>query len=167
MLELSSKRLRIVCLDLENFRLYIHQHGKMQRNIGVQVVAEELDEGLKKVFTPVYEQALNDSQNYAWYTVWQIILKSENRIIGGICFKGKPNINGEVEFGYGIDLEYQNKGYMTEAVMAIIQWAITQNRVSFILAATEKSNPASQKVLEKSGMAVYKETDSCLWWRSK
>ena len=39
MLELNTERLRIVCLDLENFRLYIHEYGNMQRNIAVQVIS--------------------------------------------------------------------------------------------------------------------------------
>lgn len=165
MLELNTDRLRILCLDLQNFKLYIHEHGNMQRNIGIQVTVEALPDELKSVFQSAYVQAIADSKNYVWYTVWQIISKTDNCAVGGICFKGRPNIDGEVEIGYGTEPAYQNKGYMTEAVKAIIQWAMKQDEVLYIIAETEKSNIASHKVLEKNGMTVYKETDTSLWWR--
>ncbi len=165
MLELNTERLRILCLDLANFKSYIHEHGNFERNIGVQVTAESLPDELKKVFGSAYEQAMTDSSNYAWYTVWQIISKTDNCAIGGICFKGSPNINGEVEIGYGTEPAHQNKGYMTEAVQAIIQWAMKQDGVLHVIAETDKFNIASHKVLEKNEMRIYKETDSSLWWR--
>ncbi len=165
MLELNTERLRILCLDLTNFRSYIHEHGIMQRNIGIQVTVESLPDELKEVFQSAYEQAVNDSKNYVWYTVWQIISKTDNCAIGGICFKGCPNIDGEVEIGYGTEPAHQNKGYMTESVKAVIQWATMQDGVLYIIAETEKFNIASHKILEKNGMAIYKETDKSLWWR--
>jgi len=165
MLELNTDRLRILCLDLTNFKLYINEHGNMQRNIGIQITVEALPDELKSVFQSAYEQAMADNKNYVWYTVWQIISKTDNCAVGGICFKGRPNIDGEVEIGYGTEPDYQNKGYMTEAVKAIIQWAMKQDEVLYIIAETEKSNIASHKVLEKNGMTVYKETDTSLWWR--
>ncbi len=165
MLELNTERLRILCLDLTNFRLYIHEHGIMQRNIGIQVTVESLPDELKEVFQSAYEQAVNDIKNYVWYTVWQIISKTDNCAIGGICFKGCPNIDGEVEIGYGTEPAHQNKGYMTEAVKAVIQWATLQDGVLYVIAETEKFNIASHMVLEKNGMTIYKETDKSLWWR--
>lgn len=167
MMELDTERLRIVCLDIESFRLYIHDHGNMQRRLGVEVTTKDLPDELKDVFIPVYEKALAESENYAWYTVWQIIDKQQNQIIGGICFKGCPNLLGEVEIGYGTDPAHQNKGFMTEAVKAIIQWAVLQEGVSCVIAETEKSNIASHRVLEKNEMTMYKETDSSLWWLYK
>lgn len=167
MLELDTQRLRIICLDLDNFRSYIHEHGNMQRKLGVEVTAEELPDELKTIFLPVYEEALNDSKSYEWNTVWQIILKSRNCIVGGICFKGCPNIDGEVEIGYGTEPDYQNKGYMTEAVKAVIEWAVLQDGVECVIAETEKFNIASHRVLEKNRMTVYKETEGFLWWRYK
>jgi [ribosomal protein S5]-alanine N-acetyltransferase len=165
MLELNTERLRIVCLDLENFRSYIYEHGNMQRRIGIQVTTEALPDELQKVFLSTYEQAVADRTNYVWYTVWQMVSKTENCAIGGICFKGCPNIDGEVEIGYGTEPAHQNKGYMTEAVKAAIQWAMKQDGVVYVIAETEKSNIASHKVLQKNGMTLYKETDSSLWWR--
>lgn len=69
--------------------------------------------------------------------------------IGELCFKGLSE-TGAAEIGYGIAAEYENCGYATEAVSAVTDWALAQPGVCCIKAETEKSNTASQKVLDKS-----------------
>ena len=69
-------------------------------------------------------------------------------IISVFSFKGISE-NGVVEIGYGINAEYENKGYTTEAVKAVAKWASTQDNVKQIEAEAEESNIASIRVLEK------------------
>ena len=66
---------------------------------------------------------------------------------------------------YGTDPAYQNRGYTTEAVQALIAWAFDQPECTSIVADTQKSNLASVRILEKVGMNVYRETDDALYWR--
>ena len=68
--------------------------------------------------------------------------------IGSLSFKGISE-NGIVEIGYGINDGYENKGYTTEAVGAVVKWAAKQPNVNQIEAEAEESNPASIRVLEK------------------
>ncbi|HYH13795.1 MAG TPA: GNAT family N-acetyltransferase, partial [Flavisolibacter sp.] len=75
------------------------------------------------------------------------------------------NTDGEVEIGYGIYPQFQKKGYMTEAVGVICQWAFEQNRVASVLAETNNTNTASQKVLMKNGFKAFLETNKMTWWR--
>jgi len=98
-------------------------------------------------------------------TLWVIIHKDHNAIIGDISFKGAPSEQGLVEVGYGIALEYRQKGYMSEALIALTTWAFQQPDVKIILAETDKSNVASQKTLIKSKFQPFAETDSNYWWR--
>lgn len=70
--------------------------------------------------------------------------------IGELSFKG-IDLNGVVEIGYGVSTEYKGKGYATEAVSAIVHWAIQQPEVTRVEAETEFENGASQRVLERSG----------------
>jgi len=164
MFELDTERLRIVALDVENYGLFLNEHGQMLRKLGVKVTTEKLDEDFREMFLESYELALKDEENYMWYTNWQIILKSENLIIGGLCFKGCPDTNGYVEIGYGMDPNYQNKGYMTETIKGVANWALTQESVKGVIAETDKGNIPSQKVLIKNKMEMYKETEDCYWW---
>ena len=71
-------------------------------------------------------------------------------IIGNHSFKG-PAKDNVVEIGYGILPDQEGKGYTTEAVQAMTQWAFGNEDVVFIEAETEPENRASQRILEKCG----------------
>lgn len=56
------------------------------------------------------------------------------------------------EVGYVIAEAFWGKGYMTEAVRALIDWAFQQPTIQRVYATTSVSNVASQRVMEKAGM---------------
>lgn len=57
-----------------------------------------------------------------------------------------------VELGYVIGRAFGGNGYMTEAVKAIINWALSQPQIYRVFATTSVDNVPSQRVMEKSGM---------------
>ncbi len=67
---------------------------------------------------------LGHPEQWKWYALW-IIEDKEGAWIGNMSFKGL-NTDGSVEVGYGISDEYCGKGYATEAVKAVIDWAMGQ-----------------------------------------
>ena len=165
MFELHTKRLRLVALDLENLRLELEEPEKMERNLGLRTGHAVLEGELREAVEKMLERVVVDQANYLWNTDWKIVLKEENRIIGGLCFKGPPNESHEAEIGYGIYPEYQRKGYMTEALQEIARWTFQHPQIVAILAETEKSNIPSQRVLEKIGFTKGRETELFLWWK--
>ena len=42
-----------------------------------------------------------------------------------------------IEIGYGLKEEYRHHGYMTEAVKAITEWALSQENVKQVKAETD------------------------------
>jgi ribosomal-protein-alanine N-acetyltransferase len=78
-------------------------------------------------------------------------------------FKGYPNTEGSTEIGYGIDTAYQNKGYMSEAVQALIDWAFT-HPFCRVITATDVKNPASKRLLEKLGAQLAGRTATSTSW---
>ena len=84
-----------------------------------------------------------------------ITLKSHsNNVIGNIAaWQIKENV---VELGYVISRDYQGKGYMSEAVRAIVQYIFTQTPILEIIAFYELENPASGVVLQKCGFIYQK-----------
>ena len=87
-------------------------------------------------------------------------------MIGDLCFVGEPNENGEIEIGYGTYEEFQKRGFMTEAVDGMIQWAKKQPAVKSIIAATqEKVTLPLYLVLLKNGFIKTGETDLLLKWQ--
>lgn len=89
---------------------------------------------------------------HPWFTYWLIVINCENIGAGMVGFKGNPDENGEVEIGYGINSIYQSRGYMSEAVRALIKWAFDHPDCKVINAPNVlPHNYPSQKVLVKTG----------------
>lgn len=158
-IELKSRRLRIIPLDLEGFTLLVTDVQTMEKRLDLVAEGINLEGEVKTAMEGLLEMAKKDLANLPWLTNWQIILTTENRAIGSICFMGPPNEKGAVEMGYGINESYRGHGYMTEAVIALSDWALTQKSVSVVTAKTDKDNPASWRVLEKAGLVKSGEDD--------
>src|SRR5690625_5213524 len=77
------------------------------------------------------EELKNDIESKGW-GVWFVIHSDSNLVIGDVGFKGKPNDQKVVEIGYGINSDYQNNGFATEAVNGIKGWAFDSNQVEKI-----------------------------------
>ena len=157
-------------LDLESINPDDHQ--KIEQKLGLQlasmILGAQIDRKIKAAMRASLEDVIRNKKQDQWYADWQsvlIILKKENAIIGGFCFQRYPDEDGTVQIGYMIRPEYQREGYMTEALKRGVSWIFERPDISALLADTTKSNLPSHRVLEKVGMAVYKETDNSLWWR--
>ena len=109
------------------------------------------------------EQLKRDSSVKGW-GVWFVIRRENNQVIGDIGFKGKPNDRKTVEIGYGIIPAAQNKGFATEAVQALIDWAFSSGQVEKVIAECLEDNVASIRVLEKVGMKRTSAKDGMLYW---
>jgi len=59
--------------------------------------------------------------------------------------------SGIFELGYWIGRDFWGKGFASEAAKAVLQWAESQLRVKAVSAGYFDDNPASARVLEKSG----------------
>ena len=121
-----------------------------------------LKEALVQTILP---NVADTSKDYLFSTLWTVISKGDNQMVADLCIVGEPNAEGEIEIGYGTYDEFQNKGFMTEAVAGIIEWAYTQAGVKSILASTEKTNTPSFRVLEKNMFVKSGETDTLFNWR--
>ena len=81
----------------------------------------------------------------------------EDRLIG---FLNDVEIkDGTAELGYVIHPDYQNRGYATEALTASIQELFRQG-YSRIRTGYFEENPASRRVMEKSGMHPISRVDT-------
>ena len=131
---------------IETKRLRIYPAAQEQMEA---FIASETDAELKKAYTEMLEGCLRNPEQWEWYAMWMIELRVGTRI-GDLCFKGL-GANGVVEIGYGILEEYQGHGYATEAVSAVVNWALQQPGVTRVEAETVPDNRTSQRVLEKCG----------------
>lgn len=85
---------------------------------------------------------------------WVIVLKSENKVIGGCSFMNWQPEQSRAETGYMLSKKYWNKGYMTEALREVIKFGFEKMELNRIEALCNPENTASIKVLEKVGMKL-------------
>lgn len=124
-------------------------HINNDRKIETSIDAEEIFDSVKIAISKKIEKMKKVSEDvHNWYTYWLIINKDNGEGIGFIGFKGIPNENGYTEVGYSISSNCRRKGFMTEALSLLMDWAfkypfckgITANKVL-------KTNTGSNKVL--------------------
>ena len=83
---------------------------------------------------------------------WIVEIKENHEVIGTIDVV-KTNIKDEVaEIGYCYSEKYWNKGYGTEALKAILKYCFLDIGFYLVYAIYMSLNPASGKVMEKSGL---------------
>ena len=89
-------------------------------------------------------------QNLDYYN-WIIEELDSDKIVGMITFK-VFEINDSVEFSYAIDNRYTRKGYMSEALKIVLDFALNKMKVNRIQGGCVIENIASRKVMEKCNM---------------
>lgn len=165
---METERLILKPLTYKQLVKYIKCDNSLEIELNLnktsRTISLELKEAFKQTILP---NVADKSKNYLYSTLWTAISKIENKMIGDLCIVGEPNANGEIEIGYGTYDEFRNKGFMTEAVSGIIEWAKTQPKIKSIIASTDKTNNASFKVLEKNNFIKIGESETLLNWKSE
>ena len=85
--------------------------------------------------------------------VFAIILKEDNSLVGsiGIITDPKRENTRTRMLGYWLDEAHWGKGYMTEAVQAVLNYGFNELQLSLITANCYPHNKRSQQVLERNG----------------
>ncbi len=78
-----------------------------------------------------------------------LITLVDGTVIGGCGFEMRDEPTPEI--GYWLGARYWGKGYMTEAVRALIDHAFTNLEHGALQSSVRVTNPASRRVLEKCG----------------
>lgn len=138
-------------IETKRLKIHVASYKEMVDFISAQTLDE-----LKTAYLEMLNGSIANPTQWEWYAIWMIELKDGTHI-GELCFKGLSE-DGIAEIGYGIESDYQNCGYATEAVSALCNWALTQSKVTCIKAEVEKNNIASMKVLGKVGFLKTDET---------
>jgi RimJ/RimL family protein N-acetyltransferase len=165
---IETERLILRPLTYEQLLKYSNLDNSLEEELNIEKsprsISPELREALENSIIP----SVGDlNKNYLYSTLWSLILKKENKMVGDLCFQGEPNIDGEIEIGYGTYFEFRRKGYMTEAVGKMLKWAKMQPEVWKVLASTEKNNISSQRILESNNFTKIGEADNIINWEFK
>ncbi len=97
---------------------------------------------------------INAGINNGTALYWAIFLNSNPVLIGTVCLWNFADNNAIAELGYEMNSLYQGKGYMTEAVNCVTDYAFGNLGVTCLEAFTHRDNANSIKLLEKNGFAL-------------
>ena len=162
---IETKRLILKPLTYEQLLKYIRCDNSLEQELNLhsysRTISHELQEAFEQTILP---NVADTSKNYLFSTLWTIISKEENIVVGDLCFMGEPNTNGEIEIGYGTYENFRKRGFMTEAVGGMVKWAERQPNVRSIIASTNKDNVASYSVLLNNDFLLIGETDTLFKW---
>lgn len=162
--EIKTERLRLLPLSMTALLLYLQDQPELEMRLGFPVSHDILTDTLRRAIRMKLEKMqVRPRQDHSWYTYWLMVIAQEEFGAGLAGFKGIDEGKRAVEIGYGIDPAYQGKGYTTEAVGALLDWAFADPGCMIVTALNVlKTNHASLRVLEKLGFRVFALRDgSC------
>jgi RimJ/RimL family protein N-acetyltransferase len=65
------------------------------------------------------------------------------RTVGSIGFHGPPDAEGKLEVGYSVDPPFRRRGYASESVKALFDWAFREHGITRFVASISPDNDAS------------------------
>jgi RimJ/RimL family protein N-acetyltransferase len=108
-------------------------------------MTEEDTRGLIRFFISQQEKASKTTARVMFAMV------AADRVIGMTGIGNKEEVDNEIEIAYLISEEFAGRGYTSEAVAAVSQWALKNLGLDYLIAIVETDNIPSQRVVEKSG----------------
>ena len=149
-------------LSLEELSLWLNNQAELEKSLNYSYCAEPIEGILRDSIQSQLILGMSDVvPNWVWYTCWFLIRETDNKIIGFLSFKGKPDQDsGSIEIGYSLGKDFEHNGYMTKAVDTLCRFAEQYSEVKKIKALTLIDNIASQKLLIRCGFRKFSETPS-------
>ncbi|MBY8878837.1 GNAT family N-acetyltransferase [Actinacidiphila acidipaludis] len=95
--------------------------------------------------------ACADSGDPGPFGNYEIRGRDDGRAIGGVGFHGPADASGSVTIGYGLVASQRGKGYASEALRALLDFARAQG-VSRVKGDADLDNVASHRVMTAAGM---------------
>lgn len=166
MITLKTERLILVGLSPEQLDLALYNPQRLAERLHITLDADVFSEESRQAMKiKLARMSHIEHSLHPWYTYFLIVQAEESQAVGVCGFKGSPNLAGSAEVGYAMHPAYRNRGYMTETVRALVQWAFEQDRCKTVVAETLRDNVASQRVLQKAGMVLDHDSENMLYWR--
>jgi RimJ/RimL family protein N-acetyltransferase len=154
---LRTPRLELAPLELHDARTLVetgHLSGRRH--------ADGYPTDATLVAAGIVVTAAGEERDLGPFTTYLVMRRSDGAVVGDCGFHQVPDADGVVELGYGMADSARDRGYATEAIEALIGFALLQHGVRRVEAETTAGNAASRRVLEKAGLKLLREHDGLL-----
>lgn len=157
---LTTERLTLIPATVPLARAELADRGEFARLLNATVPDNWPPETLADAL-PLFLGWLEAAPDAVGWFGWYALLRGDGGppvLVGGGGFLGPPT-DGVVQTGYSVLPQFQKRGFATELLRALTDWAFGHPDVERVAAETEWANPASVRVLAKAGFAEVGPTD--------
>lgn len=120
--------------------------------------------GWPTVDTPDALGAFVEHGDPSAFAGWLITRRGDGAVVGDCGWRGGPDVNGDVEIGYGLARPSRGQGIGTEAVGALVEWVIAQRNVRRVVAEVLVGNTPSRRLLERLGFTWTHDVPPYVWY---
>jgi ribosomal-protein-alanine N-acetyltransferase len=159
---LETERLTLTPITAELVDALRDDRAAAETLVGATVPARFPDPELGG-YLPVYAARLREDPFELGFGPWFAVSRTDGAVVMNGGFLGKP-VDGSIELGYGTEPEYRNRGFATEAALALAVWGLEQPGVERVVSRCDPANEPSVRVLEKAGFVRTGEADGMLLW---
>jgi len=147
---INTERMCLIPATLELYLMELHDRPAFASTLKAHIPKEWPPNQITPEVIEEFIKRIQAEDRKIWSFYWLLRQKSsEPTLIGNGGFLSHEN--GTLEIGYSMLSEYQSKGYATEAVRSMLQWAFPNLKKDRIIAYTYPHLKASIRVLEKNG----------------
>ena len=132
------------------------------------LAAHDLDSAAKEIGATVPAWVADELENFLKYRLGQLrvdptirvwlgramVLTEDSgtrRVVGSIGFHGPPDAQGRLEVGYSVDPPYRRRGYASESVKALFDWAHATHGITRFIASISPDNDPSLRLTAAYG----------------
>ncbi|MGZ6507327.1 MAG: GNAT family N-acetyltransferase [Tumebacillaceae bacterium] len=160
--QIQTERLKMIPFSLDRVKATIQGREELARLSGYSVNPAWPQVDFEEILPWLAGLMEKDPTFSDWMGL--IVHTADSMVIGDMGFKGAPDEHGAVEVGYSVVPDYQGKGYATEMLRGMIEFAFAQPGVQKVLAECEETNIGSIRVLEKAGLRQIGQDGTLLKW---
>ena len=159
---MQSDRILLIPIDIDIIDSLLESDDAFKRKYGYINDGGEYLNPSPEYLHKVRDEIINHPEVYPLAVDYLIIVKDIKTVIGSIDFKYLP-VDGVSEIGYGMTPTYEGHGYMSEAVVIMLEYG-KQNGIKTVVADTLLDNIKSQTVLKRAGFKIDKIDQNKLWF---
>ena len=115
--------------------------------VAMKHICKPLHSSIDDTIQMIYK--INEMINFNDGISWAVCLKSDYKMIGSVSFHKIEKEHYRAEIGYMLHPDYWQKGIVSEAVNAIINYGFNKLNFHSIEAHIDPTNIGSEKVLQK------------------
>lgn len=154
---LRTERLELVPMSASLIEALLEgRRDEAEAEAGLTIPPDWPDEHDARFLRLRTEQMRRDPAKSEWLVRAVTLRDAARSMIGHAGFHGPPGINnlrkpGALEVGYTIFEPHRGRGYATESVRALLEWARTEYRVCHFLASVAPENAPSLAIVRRLG----------------